>query len=88
MSSPVYVGGGEVLSHTHTHTHTHTHAHRHTHTHRHTHREHGEEHVVVVDEEDELVLSVGELSGHAEDEVLHLCLQGQEAAVHLWGVCV
>ena len=46
-------------------------------------RRHRENHVVVVDEEDELLLAVGKLCRHAQDKVLHLRLQSQQTAINL-----
>lgn len=46
------------------------------------HREHSQQHVVVVDEEDELLLPVRELCGHPQDEVLHLLLQCGQTLSH------
>ena len=46
-------------------------------------RRHRENHVVVVDKEDELLLAVGKLCRHTQDKVLHLRLQSQQTAINL-----
>ncbi len=47
------------------------------------HHEHAEQHVVVVDEEDELVSSGRKLGRHLEHEVLHLHLKRKGGGVDL-----
>ena len=48
-----------------------------------THLQHSKHHVIIVDEEDQLFLSVGKLSRHPQDKVLHLSLQCRQTSVHL-----
>ncbi len=48
------------------------------------HREHSQEHVVVIDEKEELLLAVRELCSHPEDEVLHLYSCSVERHLATW----
>ena len=46
------------------------------------HHQHAKHHVIVVDEEDELLSPMRKLSGHLEHKVLHLSLQLAQDAAH------
>ena len=48
----------------------------------HTYRQHGQKHVVIVDEENELVLPLWELCRHSQNEVLHFYLESSQTLAH------
>lgn len=47
-----------------------------------THREDSQEHVIIVDEEDELLFAERKLSCHSKDEVFHFHLESRQTPGH------